>query len=91
MALLWRQVENEALAALLPELSPQELAHLRCATSSNAEGTAQRPDVHAHVQVASKAVWASDQIRRMVDDARTPKLIAEEATSKLVQMARSRD
>ncbi len=83
LSLLWREVESEALEALLPELSPEERAELRCATSSNAEGTAQRQDVHAHVQVATKSEWSSGRIRRMVDDARAPKLLMAEGAEML--------
>jgi hypothetical protein len=79
LALTWKMVEPEALALLLPNLTADELAEIACATSSNSEFTAQRKDVHAHVQATTKAVWASKKIRRMVDDARAPNIVAEEA------------
>jgi hypothetical protein len=77
LAVLWKSVEREALDLLFPEMPPETRAILACATSSNSEFTAQRPDLHAHVQVATPEQWK--RVRRMVDDARKPREIASEA------------
>ncbi len=81
LSVVFRTHEAPVLAVLFPEKSEEELGLLACSTGHNSEFTANRPDVHAHVQVASKAVWASGNVRRMVDDARAPKLLMAEGAS----------
>ncbi len=72
--------EKEVLTALLSQnLTDASINNLACAVSGNSEFTANRPDIHAHVQVAPIATWKSGAVRLMVDDARSPSIIAKEA------------
>jgi hypothetical protein len=78
LTFIWRNVEQEALTALLPHLSEEKIRDLECQTACNSQFTAQRDDLHAHVRVASKSVWASGDVARLTDDARTSSLMAKD-------------
>lgn len=76
---LWENVAEEALKCIFSNLTQVELAELAWRPLGNTQHTAAREDVHAHVQVATKVIWASGLIERLTDDARSNIFIVEEA------------
>lgn len=79
LLLVFEQNARGTLRALLPHLSDKELAELAYSIGGNTEHTANCDDLHAHIPFAPKSVWGKKLIRRMVDDARPPSVIAREA------------
>lgn len=73
---VFQRNEASVLSALFPILQAGEIACLACAVGGNTEHTANRKDMHAHIQVAHRGTWSSGRVRRMVDDARPPRIIA---------------
>lgn len=79
LLLVFEQNARATLRALLPRLSDEEVAELAYSIGGNTEHTANRNDLHAHVPFAPIMIWHEKLVKRMVDDARPPRVIATRA------------
>lgn len=62
----WEVNWKKAVRQLFPELTEEQIGELEWRGVVNSPGAAKRQDVHAHILLALRSVWASGIIPRVV-------------------------